>query len=590
MSVSRSLNLAARKVGKVFHIIDKTNYAKLCRLDEIMKRINGFRTNKDRSFLKAIDRLTTEVGSIQEFKKQEMNSLDNFEWLFYLSDNQWESFCFQWQQTKQLITKNRQSNLSEQKIRTLFETVQGPYNSKIQCFLQAYKDQKVVADYTKLTDYFKDVAYAQLVHHPLPKEDTKNDSEKLLWQMLQALKEDFREIGLVMKKQMLIFAKTNLEVMKSGANLENFNMDKLDQLIPIAERARQQQIIMARSSWMTPLKDLYNTYKVIGLIDKETRKQGVFDIGFSGKANRAKLLKYTQELTTGVLSAVLATVATIASFGATIILCVFRWIKVFDVLSSFATLIHSFVRAKSKNPEVDLTTLDFRKLSSRTKTGQIVMNSISITSGGFSAGLDTFDMVSDTGATLNAVTKVGYKTGKMIWDTKNTVKNVKEYKDKTLAPKQGAKEKELLKSKANFAKRLKSVEEINVTFNDPLKDNRALKEKCENAKSDLREFMDKMVIWAKKALSYLVKALTKLIKFVLAALIVLVNVVGLLIAGIVLLFKKFCEILGSSIKGFVARANEDIKQGLTYLSEKLKNEIRQIDLRLKQVQTQSSLV
>lgn len=588
MSLSRALNLAARKVGKVLHVVDTTNYNKLRRLDEIMKRINSFRSNKNRSFLKAIDKLTKEVGSIEEFKKKSMDSLDNFEWLFYLSDNQWESFCFQWQQTKQLIIQHRQSKLSEKDVRLLFDTVQGPYNSKIQCFLQTYKGQKAVADYGKLTDYFKDVAYGQLIHHPLPKENTKDDVEKLIWQMLQALKEDFREIGLIMKKQMLIFAKTQLEVMNGGTNLENFDMDKLDQLVPIAKRAREQQVIINRSGWMTPLKDIYNTYKVIGLIDKETRNQGAFDMGFSGKANRAKLLKYTQELTTGILSAVTATVATIASFGATIILCVFRWIKVFDVLSSFATLIHNFVKAKKQNPQVDLTQLDFRKLSTRTKTGQIVMNTISIASGGFSAGLDTFDMVTKTGSSLNSVTQVTYKTGKAIWDTKNTVKNIKEYSDKTKSPDQDAKEIELLKAKANFVKRLKSVEEVDFTFNDPLKDNTELKRKVAAAKSDLRKFMDKMVAWAKKALSYLVKILTKLIKFVLAALIVLVNVVGVLIAGIVYLFKRFCEILGSSIKGFVSRANEDIKQGLTYLKNKLKAEIRSIDLRLKQVQTVSS--
>lgn len=46
--------------------------------------------------------------------------------------------------------------------------------------------------------------------------------------------------------------------------------------------------------------------------------------------------------------------------------------------------------------------------------------------------------------------------------------------------------------------------------------------------------------------------------------------------------------LAKNAQGFVSRANEDIKQGLTYLKNKLKDEIRAIDLRLKQLQTVSS--
>lgn len=43
--------------------------------------------------------------------------------------------------------------------------------------------------------------------------------------------------------------------------------------------------------------------------------------------------------------------------------------------------------------------------------------------------------------------------------------------------------------------------------------------------------------------------------------------------------------LAKNAQGCISRANEDIKQGLT---NKLKDEIRAIDLRLKQLQTVSS--
>ena len=564
MSIVRKLNLAGRKIGKVLHLIDASNYEKLRRLDGLINKINSVRNNNNRSFLKAIEVITEKAGGIKEFKKQEMSKLDNFEWVFYLTDKQWDSFSFQWEQTKQLLFLNRDKSITEDELAKMFNEIQGPFNSKIKCFLEMYKEEKVVSDYGKLDDCFTGAPTSKSMHRTLPKEDTKKSNEKDIWIILQALKEDFREIGLIMKKQMLIFAKTHLETIKGGANLESFkNIENVESLMPIAERARQQQIIINRSGWMTPLKDIYNAYKVIGLIDKETRYRGAFDEGFSGKANRAKLLKYTQEMVTGIIAAVTTTVTTVASFGATLILCILQWVKVFDVLSSFATLIYSFIKAKKQNPNVDLTKLDFRRLSQRTKTGAIAMNLISTTSGGLSGGLHVEGMI-ETGANALAIGKAGYKAGSAAWSGKSAVKNIKNFKDDMHDLSDKATDKDLLKAKANLAKRLKNVEEIDFTFNDPLKNNQELTRKVENSKSKLRKFMDTMVKWAKKAFSYLVKILTKLIKFVLGVLILFVNIVGLLITGIVLLFKKFCEIVGSSIKGFVSKASNDIREGIAY--------------------------
>lgn len=586
MSILRKLNLASRKVGKVLHLIDKTNYDKLRRLDALISKINQVRNNNNRSFIKAIEVITEKAGGIKEFKKQEMSKLDNFEWVFYLTDNQWDSLCYQWEESKRILFLNREKSLTDDQLTTMFNDMQGPFNSKIKCFLEMYKEEKVVSDYSKLDDCFKGVPTSKKMQRTLPQEETKLTSEKDIWAILQALKEDFREIGLIMKKQMLVFAKTHLEAIKGGANLESFkNIENVESLLPIAERARKQQIILNRSGWLTPLKDIYNAYKVIGLIDKETRFRGAFDEGFSGKANRAKLLKYTQEMVTGILSAVTTTLMTVASFGATLILCILQWIKVFDILSSFATLIYSFIKAKKQNPNVDLTKLDFRRLSQRTKTGALAMNLISSTSGTMSGGMHIGGMA-ETGAHIVAAGKVTYKLGKAAWSGKSVVKNIKNRKDDVHNLSDDATTEDLLKAKANLAKRLKNVEEIDFTFNDPLKNNQELKRKVENSKSKLRKFMDSMVVWAKKAFSYLVKILTKLIKFVLGVLILFVNIVGLLIAGIVLLFKKFCEIVGSSIKGFLNKASDDIREGLNYLKLQLRREIIDIDKRMKNMTMQ----
>lgn len=581
MSILRKLNLASRKVGKVLHLVDGANYDKLRRLDALITRINGVRNNNNRSFLKAIEKITEKAGGIKEFKKQELSKLDNFEWVFYLTDLQWDSLCYQWEQTKKLLQENRKNPFSEEKLTTTFNDLQGPLNSKVKCFLELYKDQKVVDDYGKLDECFKGANISYTAQPPLPQQQTKNANEKDIWAILQALKEDFREVGLIMKKQMLIFAKTHLEAIKGGANLESFNnIDNVEALLPIAERARKRQIVVKRSGWLAPLKDIYNAYKVIGLIDKETRYRGAFDEGFSGSANRAKLLKYTQEMVTGVIAAVTTTVATIAAMGATLILCILQWIKVFDVLSSFATLIHSFIKAKKKDPNVDLTKLDFRRLSQRSKTGSIAMSVISTGSSGLSAGLHVDGMI-ETGANVLAMGKAGYKAGSSLWSAKSAVKNVKNFKDDMHDTSDGASKKELLKAKSNLAKRLKNVEEINFTFKDPLKNHEELERKVENAKSGLRKFMDSMVKLAKKAFSYLVKILTQLIKFVLGVLIAFVGIVGVLITGIVLLFRRFCQLVGSSMKNFMAKAKGDIQQGLEYLRMKLVQEILDIDKRLK---------
>lgn len=582
MSILRKLNLAGRKVGKVLHLVDASNYDKLRRLDELIKKINAARNNNNRSFLKAIETITEKAGGLKEFKKQEMSKLDNFEWVFYLSDKQWDSFCYQWSQTKSLLMTNRKTPFkSEEELAQVYQNSQGPFNSKIKCFLELYKEEKVVSDYSKLDDCFKGAPISSSAQQALPKENTKLANEKDIWLIFQSLKEDFREIGLVMKKQMLVFAKTHLEAIRGGANLEGFkNIDNVEALLPIADRARKQQIIINRSGWLAPLKDIYNAYKVIGLIDKETRYRGAFDEGFSGKANRAKLVKYTQEMVTGIISAVTTTVMTVASFGATLILCILQWIKVFDVLSSFATLIHSFIRAKKADPNVDLTTLDFRRLSQRTKTGAVAMNVIGTTTGVLSAGLHVGGMA-ETGAYVLAGAKATYKAGKGAWSAKSAVKNVKNYKDDQHNLSEGATEKDLLKAKKNLAKRLKNVEKIDFTFNNPLQNHEDLARKVEDSKSKLRKFMDSMVKWAKKAFSYLVKILTKLIKFVLGVLIVFVNIVGVLITGIVLLFKKFCELVGSSISNFMVKAKGDIQEGLRYLKRMLMQEIMDIDARLK---------
>ncbi|REL30719.1 hypothetical protein [Thalassotalea euphylliae] len=584
MSIIRKLNLAGRKVGKVLHLVDASNYDKLRRLDALITKINAARTNNNRSFLKAIETITEKAGGLKEFKKQEMSKLDNFEWVFYLSDQQWDSFCFQWNETKSLLTANRKSPFkSEDELTQAYQTTQGPFNSKIQCFLALYKEEKVVSDYSKLDDCFKGVPVASPAQQALPKEDTKIANEKDIWLIFQSLKEDFREIGLVMKKQMLIFAKTHLEAIRGGANLEGFNnIDNVEALLPIADRARKQQIIIKRSGWLAPLKDIYNAYKVIGLMDKETRYRGAFDEGFSGKANRAKLVKYTQEMVTGIISAVTTTAMTVASFGATLILCILQWIKVFDILSSFATLIRSFIKAKQADPNVDLTKLDFRMLSQRTKTGAIAMNVISTSTGALSAGLHVGG-AAETGAYVLAGAKATYKAGKGAWSSKSAIKNVKNFKDDQHNLSEQATEKDLLKAKKNLAKRLKNVEEIDFTFSNPLENHEELARKVEDSKSKLRRFMDSMVKWAKKAFSYLVKLLTKLIKFVLGVLIVFANIVGVLITGIVLLFKRFCELVGSNINKFMVKAKGDIQDGLRYLKRMLRQEIIDIDARLKTV-------